>query len=88
VEDPGHHSRRTSAAIAGQRLDIRLRRPGMPASGTVTDAGSTPLATSTSRSAARATTPLREGNAWAVITSAWTTAASTIAGAEVGCCTS
>ena len=54
-----------------------------PASGTTSDAGSTPRATSTSRSAARATSPLCEPKGATVATSAWATAATSSAGASV-----
>ena len=58
------------------------RRARCPASGTTSDFSSTPRATSTSRSAARATIPLCEANGAAATRSACTTAATSSAGAD------
>ena len=84
-----------SAAYSSQRVHARparrrgrragstrtpRRRARCPASGTTSDFASTPRATSTSRSAARATIPLCEANGAAVARSACTTAATSSAG--------
>ena len=81
VEQPRVHPRRASPSGTPPRFDsyaARLAR--CPASGTTRDFSSTPRDTRTSRSTARATTPLCEANGAASASSAWATAATSMAG--------
>ena len=72
--------RRRRGSRAGSTRTPRAA-PGARPPGTTSDFSSTPRATSTSRSAARATSPLWEANGAAVARSACTTAATSSAGA-------